>query len=44
MKSNNIPVRGDNTKLLNIGPYKCTMLIKQGKFIVISNATYTMDI
>ena len=39
-----MPLRADNTKLLYNGQYKSTILIKQGKLIVIDNATNTMDI
>ena len=44
LKSNNTPLRGDNTKFLCIGQYKNTISIKQGEFILKGNATNTMDI
>ena len=35
IKSNNIPLRGDNTKLLYNGQCKSTTLIQQGEFVLI---------
>ena len=43
MKSKNIPLKSDNTKLLYNGQYKSTTLIKQGEFILRGNVTNTMD-
>ena len=44
VKSNNIPLRGDNIQLLYNGQYKTTTLIKQDEFMLKSNGTNAMDI
>ena len=38
VKSNNIPLKGDNTESYN-GQYKCTTLLKHGDFTLKDNAT-----
>ena len=44
MKSNNVSLVGDTTKLSFNKQCKTTILTKQGKFVLISIATNTMDV
>ena len=43
LKNNNISLRGDHTELYNV-QCKSTISTKQGEFILIGNATNTIDI
>ena len=44
MKSNNMPLRGNNTKLLYNEQCKSTILLEQSEFIRIGNSANTADI